>query len=149
MKLFNDTQEVHRVALAFPIGFFMALAIYVNSLKTESLTTIAEYTAYGFVGFFWLFTLLFAAVTPKFNGVLLLRQSVAIIWGMLLQGVIFGTEQAGTMFFNIVSFVSTSALIPFVLGIKYSTIQDWFKNVINRKKKNLAIVRSIDDANHG
>lgn len=149
LSIFRDTQEIHRVLLSFPLGFSLSLGIFVYNSSPFANPSSAEITTGLFIVFFWMFAFLFAVVTDQFNPLLHLRQLIAMIWAILAQGLIFGTEGAGTLFFNIVSLISTTALLPFVLGVKYSTINDWVKNVFNKKKKPLSVVRHLNDSANG
>lgn len=149
LTVFSEPKAYKKVIVSFWLGFFVALSATVSSQDYAKPLTSNDYTAICCIGFMWVFVLLWCATAGGFCFRTLGREIATGAWGALIHGLTLGTEQTGTWFFTIFSFTCMLALIPFILGLPYTPIFEWFQNATTKKKKTLAVVHNFDDAEHG
>lgn len=149
ITIFSEPKAYKKVIVSFVLGFCVALVANVSKNSSKNVLSVNDYTLAGLAVFLWLFVALWCVSAGGFSINTFGREVATGAWGALIHGLALGNEQTGTWFFTIFSFVCMGSLIPFILGFSYAPIFKWFEDVANKKKRNLAIVRNIDDANHG
>ena len=117
LRVFRDTQDIHRVLAVIPWALYISHSWFMKSAPQISLAAARfsndEILWLFLASFPVLFVFCWAVFSSPFNPSLYVRQSIFLIWTVLVHRWFYGLEAIGTPFLTTVSLVALTSYLPF------------------------------------
>lgn len=117
LKVFRETEDIHRVLVVIPLALFVSHSIFLKNQPGVSVMFYdlgrPEQIWVGLLGFVVFFVGSWAVFSSPFNPVLYIRQAVFIMWACLLHRLSYGLEVFGTPYLTTISVIALFSFIPF------------------------------------
>ena len=141
LKIYRAPTDLHRVISGGVLSVFVSHVIHVYHLPTETVYLPVHFVLFALVAIIAGSKALWSVFSSELNFILYARQGLMILFAALAHRLFYGSETAGSFFFDVVSVMLASFFLPFIFAAMtpaqmIKSVKDWQEM---RKKKGLIL----------